>query len=407
MMWASARRVRLGELCQFSSGGTPRKNVKKFYTGTIPWITGADVVNDKIQEPRHYITQEAKDNSATNVVPAGNILLVTRTGVGKVAITDRAICISQDFTGIIPNKERIDLYYLYHYLRSSRNYFTRNQRGATIKGVTRDVVQNLEIPIPYPDDAERSLAEQLRIVAELETLQSEVHEMYKLASDIRDDVGLLMDAVIQDTFDKPNNSWRISLLTDIAIVQTGTSKGRRFGDRKTIKVPYLRVANVQAGYLDLNEVKTITIAENEVERYRLQTGDLLLTEGGDYDKLGRGVVWNSEIDPCIHQNHIFAVRFDPDLILPRFAEYEMQSWHARSYFLSVAKKTTNLATINKTKLGNFPLRYPSLAEQRVIVARLDATKAEIVEMQETQLEDAGLVEQLERSILAQAFRGEL
>ena len=164
---------------------------------------------------------------------------------------------------------------------------------------------------------------------------------------------------------------------------------------------------MQAGYLDLSEIKTIPVAVDEIDRYSLQIGDLLLTEGGDHDKLGRGTVWTGEITPCVHQNHIFAVRLDPEVILPQFAEYEMQSWHARGYFLRVAKKTTNLATINKTKLGNFPLRYPAIAEQRRIVAYLDEVQSHTTELQRTAAALAADLDRTEQAILAQAFKGEL
>lgn len=278
--------------------------------------------------------------------------------------------------------------------------------GSTFAAISKAELERSEIPIPYPNDPPRSLAEQRRIVARLEVLLGEVRELRRLQAEIETDVGRLMEAVVRDVFDQPTDGWQTSLLADVAHIQTGTAKGRRFGDRKIVNLPYLRVANVQAGALNLDEIKTIAVAEDEVERYRLQPGDLLLTEGGDHDKLGRGAVWEGQIDPCIHQNHIFAVRFDQGRVLPRFAEYEMQSWHAKSYFLGVAKKTTNLATINRTKLGDFPLRYPTLPEQRRIVARLDVAKAEIAQMIETQPADHALIDQAEQSILAQAFRGE-
>lgn len=276
------------------------------------------------------------------------------------------------------------------------------QAGFSVSGLAI-----MDIPIPYPDDPARSLAEQRRIVARLEALLGEVRELRKLQAEIEADVGRLMEAAIRDVFDQPNDTWRTSPILDVALIQTGTAKGRHFGSRRTVELPYLRVANVQAGALDLDEVKTIAIAEDEIDRYRLQPGDLLLTEGGDHDKLGRGAVWDGQIEPCVHQNHIFAVRFDANTVLPRFAEYEMQSWHARSYFLGVAKKTTNLATINRTKLGDFPLLYPTLPEQCRIVARLDAAKANIMQMIEAQSADCAMIDQLEQSILAQAFRGEL
>ena len=125
------------------------------------------------------------------------------------------------------------------------------------------------------------------------------------------------------------------------------------------------------------------------------------------DRLGRGTVWHGEIEPCVHQNHIFAVRFDQDVIQPEFAEYEMLSWHAKRYFLGVAKKTTNLATINSSQLAAFPVKFPVLHEQRRIIAYLDAAKQQTTELHSIERQNEAFLAQMEQAILAQAFRGEL
>ena len=98
--------------------------------------------------------------------------------------------------------------------------------------------------------------------------------------------------------------------------------------------------NVQDGYLDLAEIKSIYVKEKDVGRFSLQEGDLLLTEGGDFDKLGRGYVWHNEIQNCLHQNHIFAVRADKKSLLPMFLSLITRSKYGKQYFLSCAKKTS-------------------------------------------------------------------
>ena len=167
-------------------------------------------------------------------------------------------------------------------------------------------------------------------------------------------------------------SWEVVPLEDCAVVQTGAAKGRKFGGSEVVQVPYLRVANVQDGYLDLAEVKTIPIRRSELDRYSLQQDDVLMTEGGDFDKLGRGFIWRGQLNPCVHQNHVFAVRTDRSRLLPDFFAYEAQSDYGKAYFLKVAHKTTNLASINSTKLKAFPVLIPTLGEQREIVAILEA-----------------------------------
>lgn len=359
-----------------------------------------------------FITPQAHAELTRRAKPERGDILIAKIGtlgLAKVIDFDEEVSIFVGLALVKPRRDLILPEYLEAVLNSPfhTNLAETKARGAGRKTLPLIELRSFPIPLPYPNDPSRSLETQRRLVAGIEALLAEVRAARELHQEVVADTGRLMEAVVQEEFDRPKPNWSESILTDVAVIQTGTAKGRHFGERMTIELPYLRVANVQAGYLDLNEVKTIAIAKNEVDRYRLQVNDLLLTEGGDHDKLGRGVVWDGQIDPCIHQNHIFAVRFDPDVILPRFAEYEMQSRHAKSYFLGVAKKTTNLATINKTKLGSFPVRYPSLAEQKVIVAHLDAVRAEIVELQRTQHGDGALVEQMEQAILAQAFRGDL
>ncbi|MEW6736004.1 MAG: restriction endonuclease subunit S, partial [Acidobacteriota bacterium] len=86
----------IGEICRFVNGGTPSRKIKKYFEGNIPWITSADINGPVVTISRNFITEEAIANSATNLIPKGTILLVTRTGVGKVAITGMDLCISQD-----------------------------------------------------------------------------------------------------------------------------------------------------------------------------------------------------------------------------------------------------------------------------------------------------------------------
>ncbi|MGK5446854.1 restriction endonuclease subunit S [Streptomyces radiopugnans] len=155
-------------------------------------------------------------------------------------------------------------------------------------------------------------------------------------------------------------------LGDVAKISGGLTLGRELARRGSVDLPYLRVANVQDGYIDCSDVKKISIPAAEVERFKVQEGDLLLTEGGDIDKLGRGAVWDGSIDPCLHQNHIFRVRCS-GLINPYYLEFYVSSSAGRSYFLSVAKQTTNLASINSRQLSSMPIPVPALSEQERVV----------------------------------------
>lgn len=164
-------------------------------------------------------------------------------------------------------------------------------------------------------------------------------------------------------------NWVVRPLKWIAEVRAGVAKGRKIEHEEAVTVPYLRVANVQDGYLDLDDVAEIEIGADELERYALRAGDVLMNEGGDNDKLGRGHVWRGEVSPCIHQNHVFAVR--PRAVRSDWLALVTSSDYAKHYFLSFAKQSTNLASISSTNLKNLPVILPPDDEQAAILGFIE------------------------------------
>ncbi|WNM35802.1 restriction endonuclease subunit S [Streptomyces sp. Li-HN-5-11] len=171
---------------------------------------------------------------------------------------------------------------------------------------------------------------------------------------------------------KPSGGYELVRLGYVARLQNGlTVDAKRDVTGDVVTSPYLRVANVQAGSLDLESVTEITVPRSVAQRCTLRPGDVLMTEGGDLDKLGRGTVWQGELDRCLHQNHIFAVRPDPQRLSGRFLAYVTQSLYGRHYFESTGTRTTNLASTNSSKIQSFPLPLPPLNEQHRIADFLD------------------------------------
>lgn len=160
--------------------------------------------------------------------------------------------------------------------------------------------------------------------------------------------------------------WEVVELQDVASVRTGLAKNKK-EIPDGIELPYLRVANVQDGYVDLSDLQTISVSRGQIERYSLRKGDVLMTEGGDFDKLGRGDVWDGSVEPCLHQNHVFAVRADQERLIPEFLANLTASQSGKAYFQSCSKRSTNLASINSTQVKQFPVRLPDLSEQSEIV----------------------------------------
>lgn len=164
---------KLGDVVdKFVNGGTPSTSIEKYWQGRIPWISGADILNQKIGQLRRYITEEAVTNSSTNVIKKGNLLFVSRTGVGKLAIVPFDIAISQDFTGIYVNKSYIVTDYLYRYFDSVSKELQNLNQGTSIQGITRETLFNFPIPLP-------PLEEQIRIAQILSDMDEEIEALEK------------------------------------------------------------------------------------------------------------------------------------------------------------------------------------------------------------------------------------
>lgn len=158
--------------------------------------------------------------------------------------------------------------------------------------------------------------------------------------------------------------WEVKRLEELSAIQQGISKGKIISKENVIAVPYMRVANVKEGHIDLTEVKDILIHKDELSKFTLEDGDLLITEGGDPDKLGRGGIWKNSIKNCVYQNHLFRIRTYTNILSHHYLYNYFQGHIAKTYFLSCAKQTTGIASINSSQVKSTPVPLPPLPEQR-------------------------------------------
>ena len=376
--------VRLGEICDFQSGGTPSKNNLKFFDGDIPWITtvalkglgidGSDAVN--------WITEEAIKQSAAKIVPANSIMIGTRVGVGKVAINLVDMSTSQDIVSLIGIDEtRWCKEYLCKCLIGKSQYLNSQARGATIKGIKIDTLANLKIP-------EISIEKQYEVSRIIDKTRIIIEQRKQELMNLNE----LMKARFVEMFgDMYLNSkgWPEAKLESMADVVSGITKGRKTKAEDLTEVPYMAVSNVKDGYIDWTTVKTIEATQQEIEQYRLLADDVLMTEGGDPDKVGRGAIIKEPLENCIHQNHIFRVRLDESMILPEFFAEYLQHQRSKRYFLGCAKQTTGIASINMTQLRALPVLMPPLSKQEEFVlfkAQVNKSKVAVQKaLDETQL----------------------
>ena len=202
-------------------------------------------------------------------------------------------------------------------------------------------------------------------------------------------------------------SWPTESLGAICEIVSGITKDSKKQGDDYREVPYLRVANVQRLQLDLSEVKTIPAKESTIASYRLEPGDILLNEGGDRDKLGRGWIWQGQISECIHQNHVFRARIRDGKAIPKWIAYYANTNEARAYFLASGKQTTNLASISKKNLSALPVPLPPVHVQETLVAEIDTQLSRLDEAVTTLQGIQAKLKQARASILKAAVEGRL
>ena len=377
-MLSNARRVPISEFCRTGSGTTPpRSNADAYYGGGIPWVKSGELREGEISKTEETVTELALRETPLKVAPAGALLVamygatVGRVGILKVpATTNQAIC------HIVPDPKVADGRYMFHALQHLAPYFVSRGAGGAQPNISQGLIQQTAVYLPPLDEQRRIAA----ILDQADALRRKRRHSLFMHEEL---VNALTRSVLGDPVTN-DRQWSEGLeLGSVADIASGVTKGRRLDGKSTRTVPYLAVANVQERYLSLGNVKEIEATESEIERYRLMRDDLLLTEGGDPDKLGRGALWRGEIPDAIHQNHVFRVRLTTKQLRPTYLSWLIGSSRGKQYFLKAAKQTTGIASINMGQLKRFPLLVPPLEVQDRFERLVQAGEAQRVSRQKS------------------------
>jgi type I restriction enzyme, S subunit len=287
--------------------------------------------------------------------------------------------------------------YLGYFLRSPEflNFATNVVAGAKMPRMVMTEFWSYRVPLP-------SLLEQRRIAAILDHAEAlRLQRRVALAQ-----LDSLKQSIFLDMFGDPvtnEKSWPLSVIGAVSDVQGGlqVTTARK---NLPLEVPYLRVANVYRGFLDLSEIKTIRATAAEASRTTLVKNDLLVVEGhGNPNEIGRCALWTCEVAGCIHQNHIIRLRFDSAKVVPKFACEYLNSSGGRRHLLRAGKTTSGLNTISVSNVRETPVALPPLALQKVFAARLEAIEA----LKVTHRAALVKLDALFASLQHRAFRGEL
>lgn len=359
-------KVRLGDVVQFQRGvsWSAHQEHRESGPGRIPVLRIPNVQERLITRDLVYLSGVSNSVRSRAAASKGWILAVGSNGnperIGNAVLIneDTDFLFASFLVGIKPDHSQVLDRYMLRILRSEqvRSHLRVTVRGSTgLQNINLPALANLRIDLP-------SVPVQGRIVEILDSLDDEIEGTERVIHKYL----LTKQALVGDLL-PINGQAQLRPLRDIAVISGGVTLGSEPSGPGTIRRPYLRVANVQDGHLNLREIKFIRIRTSDFGRFALSNGDVLMNEGGDADKLGRGTVWEDQIEGCLHQNHVFRVRADLRVLEPWYLAHLSASTYGKKYFLGASKQTTNLATINSTQIGDFPIPLPPLSEQRRIV----------------------------------------
>ena len=314
--------------------------------------------------------------------------MASRATIGAARIAGTELTTNQGFVSFVCNDAVLHHRFLFYVISGFLGgYFAEIATGTTFSEISRGKARLEPIAFPGREEQERIAAYLDASWAAIDAAVAAKRRQLETLDILRKSIiqravtrGISARVVLESTgnawMEQIPRGWKLVCLKRIADIQGGLTLGKQYEGR-LIERPYLRVGNVQDGHLDLADVSLIELPASVAATVELRPDDVLTTEGGDLDKLGRGHVWKGEISGCLHQNHILAVRCVLHNLKPMFLAYVTAAKYGRDYFEATGKKTTNLACTNATKVGEFPIPLPPLAEQEAICVHLDETLGEL------------------------------
>ncbi|MGO9237115.1 MAG: restriction endonuclease subunit S [Methylocella sp.] len=386
----------LGDVCRVVGGGTPPKDREDFYQGDIPWATVRDMRQEIISETEFKITEQAVKSSATNIIPANNVVIATRVGLGKVCFVERDTAINQDLRGVIPikNKELL-VRFLFWWFKSVARLIEQEGTGATVQGVKLPFIKSLPIPLP-------PLLEQQRIVAILDEAFKGIAAAAANAEKNVANARELFDGYLRSALSQRGPGWERKTLKEVsAEFGRGKSKHRPRGDVKLL-----------GGQYPLIQTGDVANSNHHIVGYSQTYNEFGLAQSKLWPKgtvciaiVGANVAETAilNFDACFPDSVIGLV-VDDRLADNEYVEFLLQTFKA---ILKQRGKGTARDNINLATFENQTFPFPNVVEQRQIVARINDLAEQTQRLESLYQQKLDALAALKQSILQKAFAGEL
>ena len=448
----------VASICDVVGGGTPSTKRTDYWDGAVPWITSADIHGINDIRPRRSISELAITASTTNLVPRGSIVVVTRVGLGKVAMAQEPLCFSQDSQGLVFNASLLHGLFLTFYLSQAVQRFRYEGRGTTISGVTKKQLRDLLILLP-------PLAEQRRIVAEIEKqftrLDASVAALKRVQANLKryrasvlkaacegklvpieaelarsegrdyEPADQLLERILserralREAQEKRGRKYKEPVAPDTsnlsglpegwawAMVEQSLARSE-YGtsvkcDYAAEGLPVLRIPNIIAGDIDLNDIKYATRPVPIDSNSALAKGDVLMCRtNGSVNLVGKTAVVSTELEPYhSFASYLLRFRLIETEMMPKWFHIYATSQLGRAFIEQHTASSAGQNNVSLSLIHRMPIPLPPLAEQRRIVAEVERRLSVIRQAGAAVGVNLVRAERLRQSILKQAFSGKL
>jgi type I restriction enzyme S subunit len=395
--------TRLGELGEWSSGGTPSRKEAANFGGAIPWVKTGDLHHQPIDQVEEAITETGLATSAAKVFPCGTLLVAMYGAtIGQTGVLTFDAATNQACAALIAKGSTAEIIpYVWRYIISVQDELKAIGQGGAQPNISQTILKNFPIRIaPLP--------EQRRIVTKIDSLSAKSRR----ARDHLDHIPRLVEkykqAILAAAFSNDaTTGWascRLESIISDALIGLVRSKSEQ---STTGGVPYIRMNHFDLeGRLNEDDLTRASVTDHEASRYALLAGDILFNTRNSYELVGKVAIWPEGKSEHVYNNNLLRLRFIEDII-PKFAYLQMMAEPFRRYLQSVKSATTSVCAIYQRSIMEASFRYPEPAQQRKIANRIDSAFAWIDRVASEATSSRKLIDHLHQAILAKAFRGEL
>jgi type I restriction enzyme, S subunit len=390
------RTRRLGDLCEVIGGGTPPKDTPAHYEGEIPWATVRDMRRDVITETEFRITKDAVKSCATNVIPAGSVVIATRVGLGKVCLLGQDTAINQDLRGVVPRESSgLEVRFLYWWLKSIADVIVAEGTGATVQGVKLPFVKSLQIPVPQ-------ISEQKHIVHVLDEAFESIATAKASAEQNRRNSRAIFESHLQSVVTTGLNDWLSSKIGDE--IKFIDYRGKT-PPKTESGVRLITAKNVKMGYLQQTPLEFIDSSSYEswMTRGIPKKGDVLFTTEAPLANVAQ-LDTNERV---AFAQRVIIMQPNPARLDSAFVKYLLMSQPMQQLIRSRGTGAT-VQGIKASLLKQIEISFPgSVTAQKQIVQQLDALQEETRRLSLLYEKKLATLEELKDALLHQAFSRQL